>query len=168
MHPLIFFLALPFCTWSSKVRFACIRHRYTELKDRNQPVQIFLSPLVVLLSFISRFALVRWQIDSKTTASEEKIWPRRRTDKPFKYFEAVSSIFTVQEQQGSIQHPSRLGLCLQGFKGFKSHIFVTIFVREKKKRRSSRRRKKEGEEEEEEKQMYGLSCIGCEEMRKRD
>ena len=43
------------------------------------PVQIFLSPLVVLLSFISRFALVRWQIDSKTTASEEKNWSSIRT-----------------------------------------------------------------------------------------
>ena len=36
------------------------------------PVQIFLSSPVVLLSFISRFALVRYQIYSNTTGSQQK------------------------------------------------------------------------------------------------
>ena len=37
------------------------------------PVQIFLSPPVVLPSLISRFALVQQQIDSNTTGSQKKI-----------------------------------------------------------------------------------------------
>ena len=37
------------------------------------PVQIFLSSPVILLSFISRFALVRYQIDSNVTGSHKKI-----------------------------------------------------------------------------------------------
>ena len=40
------------------------------------PFQIFLSPPVVLPSFISRFALVRYQIDSNTSGSQKKIWSR--------------------------------------------------------------------------------------------
>ena len=38
------------------------------------PVQIFMSPPVVLLSFVSRVALVRCQIDSNMTGSKKKIW----------------------------------------------------------------------------------------------
>ena len=38
------------------------------------PVQIFLSPPVVLLSFLSRFALVRQQIDSNTAGGLKKNW----------------------------------------------------------------------------------------------
>ena len=37
-------------------------------------VQIFLSPPVVLLSFISRYALVQQQIESNTTGLQRKIW----------------------------------------------------------------------------------------------
>ena len=44
------------------------------------PVQIFLSPPVVLLSFICRYALVRYQIDSNTTGSQKKIWSRSNTN----------------------------------------------------------------------------------------
>ena len=40
----------------------------------NLPVQIFLSPPVVLFSFISRFDLLKLQIDSYTTGSQKKIW----------------------------------------------------------------------------------------------
>ena len=38
------------------------------------PVQVFLSSPVVLLSFIRRFALVRYQIGSNMTESRKKIW----------------------------------------------------------------------------------------------
>ena len=38
------------------------------------PSIFFSSPPVVLLSFISRFAVVRQQIDSDTTGSEKKNW----------------------------------------------------------------------------------------------
>ena len=38
------------------------------------PVQIFLSTPVVFLSFISRFALIREEIDSNTTGWQKKIW----------------------------------------------------------------------------------------------
>ena len=38
----------------------------------NRPVQIFRSHAVVLLSFISRFALVRHQIDTITTGLQKK------------------------------------------------------------------------------------------------
>ena len=38
------------------------------------PTNFFLNPPVVLLSFTSRFTLVRWQIDSIMTALQEKIW----------------------------------------------------------------------------------------------
>ena len=37
------------------------------------PVQILFSPLAILLSFISRFGLVRLRIDSNTTGSHKKI-----------------------------------------------------------------------------------------------
>ena len=53
-------------------------HLPTEPIDRYYatiiPVQIFYNPPVVLLSFISRFALVRYQIDSITTGSQKNIW----------------------------------------------------------------------------------------------
>ena len=44
------------------------------IRDSLLPVQRHFSPPVVLPSFLSRFALVRKQIDSNTTGSQKKIW----------------------------------------------------------------------------------------------
>ena len=46
------------------------------MRRHSRPVLIFLSPPVVLPSFISRFALVRQQIDSDTTGLLKKNWSR--------------------------------------------------------------------------------------------
>ena len=43
-------------------------------KNLDEPVQIFLSPPVVLLSFISQLAVVQELIDLNTTGLQEKIW----------------------------------------------------------------------------------------------
>ena len=58
----------------------CINDGRTNTQKRSQPaiamlpVQIFLSPLVVFLLFLSRFALIRQQIDSNTMGWLRKIW----------------------------------------------------------------------------------------------
>ena len=57
------------------VDFKPLQNQLTQL-----PVQIFLRPPVVLPSFISRFALVLYLIDSNTTGSQKKNWSSHALD----------------------------------------------------------------------------------------
>ena len=58
--------------FSKNTRFGFV-NKYFFLIDKPFPVQIFLSPPVVLLSFISRFALVLQKINCNTMGSHKKI-----------------------------------------------------------------------------------------------
>ena len=63
--------------WASQginIKFGPIIFRSCYTYKSYTPVQIFLNPPVVLPFFISRFALVRQQINSDTTGSQKKIW----------------------------------------------------------------------------------------------
>ena len=67
--------------------------------DRH-PVQISSIHPVVLLSFISRFTLVRQQIGSITTGSQKNIWsrwPPKRGLTIYLYVEAFSTVFSDRD-----------------------------------------------------------------------
>ena len=65
------------CRRNPKVGGTCTSIRCTYFIEGSHPVQIFLRPPLILLSFISRSALIWLQIDSNTSGSRKKYWSRQ-------------------------------------------------------------------------------------------
>ena len=74
-YPFLYFQAYLFC---APFLLSLVNHESASFVGSpkyvtTKPVQIFLSPPVIMLQFISRYALVRLQIDSYTIGSQKKL-----------------------------------------------------------------------------------------------